>query len=318
MSSQVKTGKAFEYSLLIQLEELLLNDNQYVVVVDNSPFQVAERYFYEFDKSTQIRFSTAAKRAVEFLPSVEPMLKTSSEADPVLLSLASDSAGQQGDVRDVLISRNLKEWEIGISAKNNHRAVKHPRLSQKIDFGKSWLSIPVSSSYFIAIEPVFSELRNVHDRNNETLWSELEDYHEKVYYPILLAFREELLRLDKKYPQKVPKRLVLYLLGRQDFYKVIRSQGVVEIQAFNLHSTLNQSSGKIKPKAKIGKLNLPSRIIDLSFKPDSLSTLELVLNEGWQITFRIHNASSRVEASLKFDINLISVPQTLFATQFHV
>lgn len=150
------------------------------------------------------------------------------------------------------------------------------------------------------------------------LWKELGDYHKTVYYPILLAFREELLRLDSEYPDKVPRKLVLYLLGRQDFYKVIRSGGIVEIQAFNLHGTLNQFSGKLKPKAKIGKLNLPSRIIDLSFKPDSLSTLELVLNEGWQITFRIHNASSRVEASLKFDINLISVPQTLFTTQFHI
>ena len=36
------------------------------------------------------------------------------------------------------------------------------------------------------------------------------------------------------------------------------------------------------------------------------------LNEGWQISFRIHNASSRVEPSLKFDINLVSAPHSLF------
>jgi len=41
----------------------------------------------------------------------------------------------------------------------------------------------------------------------------------------------------------------------------------------------------------------------------------VALNEGWQISFRIHNASSRIEASLKFDINLVSTPRSLFVNQ---
>lgn len=130
MASQVKTGKAFEYSLLTQLKEFLLNNNQYVSVLENSPFQIAKTYYNGFDDTAQARFDRSAQKAIEFLPSVEPMLSNSSEADPIFLSLASDSTGQQGDVRDVLIARYKSGWEIGVSAKNNHRAVKHPRLSQ--------------------------------------------------------------------------------------------------------------------------------------------------------------------------------------------
>jgi len=69
---------------------------------------------------------------------------------------------------------------------------------------------------------------------------------------------------------------------------------------------------KIKPKAKIKKLKLPNRLIESVFQDDSKTTLLVSLSEGWQISFRIHNASSRVEASLKFDINLVSAPHSLF------
>ncbi len=42
------------------------------------------------------------------------------------------------------------------------------------------------------------------------------------------------------------------------------------------------------------------------------TTLLVTMNEGWQISFRIHSASSRIEPSLKFDINLVSASQSLF------
>ncbi len=108
------------------------------------------------------------------------------------------------------------------------------------------------------------------------------------------------------------QKLVEYLIGNQDFYKVIKGRNTVEIQAYNLHGTLNQSFGNIKPKARIQKLKLPTRLIEIVFAKDSETTLIVSLNEGWQISFRIHNASSKVESSLKFDINLISAPHTLF------
>jgi len=87
---------------------------------------------------------------------------------------------------------------------------------------------------------------------------------------------------------------------------------MLEIQAYNIHGTLNQSFEKQRPKVKIQKLKLPTRLIEVVFKNDSKTTLLVSLDEGWQIAFRIHNASSRVEPSLKFDINLISAPHTLF------
>ena len=36
------------------------------------------------------------------------------------------------------------------------------------------------------------------------------------------------------------------------------------------------------------------------------------MDNGWQISFRIHSASSKVEPSLKFDIQLVGQPIVLF------
>lgn len=224
----------------------------------------------------------------------------------------SDAQGQLGDVRDVLAIRLLQKWEIGISAKNNHRAVKHSRLSSNIDFGDKWIGIPCSSQYFNEINPIFNFLTELRDNNPKIKWSDIPNMHQKIYKPILDAFKKELLRIDLSNPSIVPTKLVEYLIGNKDFYKVIKGHSKVEIQAYNLNGTLNQSFNQMKPKAKIKRIKLPTRLIEAVYNDASLTTLVVSLNEGWQISFRIHSAKSTVEPSLKFDINLISAPHTLF------
>jgi hypothetical protein len=118
--------------------------------------------------------------------------------------------------------------------------------------------------------------------------------------------------LRKKTQIVFAERLVEYLIGNQDFYKVIKGNNKVEIQAYNLHGTLNLPFGNIKPKAKIQKLKVPNRLIEIVYQDNSKTTLLVSLSDGWQISFRIHNASSRIESSLKFDVNLVSMPHTLF------
>ena len=242
-----------------------------------------------------------------------------SENDVLQLEVVADKAGQAGDVRDVLAIRSLQKWEIGISAKNNHRAVKHSRLSNDIDFGQKWLGIPCSVDYFEEIKPVFNNLAKLRTASKATQkWDTLGDYHSSVYVPVLNAFKTELLKLDKENPGIIAERLVEYLIGNQDFYKVIKGKNKVEIQAYNLQGTLNLPFENIKPKARIQRLKLPNRLIEVVYQDNSQTTLLVTLNEGWQISFRIHNASSRIEPSLKFDINLVSAPHSLFSNQLFI
>ena len=313
MAIQTKTGKAFEYALLKEFYQRLKSPNNNVVIVDSEPYQTAKKCFESFSEDEQGLYSLVSSAAINFLVDIEPRLSNSiSPKDTLKLEKVTDSEGQSGDVRDVLAIRLLQKWEIGISAKNNHRAVKHSRLSQKIDFGEKWLGLPCSQKYFEEIKPIFNYLTELKATDNSTKLTSISDMHKRIYVPLLNAFKSELERLDRENPEIVPQKLVEYLIGNKDFYKVIKGDNKVEIQAYNLHGTLNLPFDRIKPKARIQKLKLPTRLIEIVYDNDSETTLIVSLNEGWQISFRIHNASSRVEPSLKFDINLISAPHTLF------
>ncbi|MBE9469289.1 MAG: HaeIII family restriction endonuclease [Bacteroidetes bacterium] len=312
MATQTINGKAFEYALLLELLERLKTITN-VSVTENKPYKTAKEFFDGFEDKEQDTFRITASASINFLIDIEPRLSNGiNENDTLVLELVSDQAGQTGDVRDVLMIRSSQKWEIGISAKNNHRAVKHSRLSQSIDFGKKWLGFPCSKEYYQEINPIFEMLADLKAKNKSTKWTSIENMHEVIYIPILNAFKKELLRLDKENSNIVAKNLVQYLIGNKDFYKVIKGNKTVEIQAYNLHGSLNQPFKKVKPKARIPKLKLPSRLIEIVYQENSTTTLLVSLNEGWQISFRIHNASSRVEPSLKFDINLVSAPHTLF------
>lgn len=67
-----------------------------------------------------------------------------------------------------------------------------------------------------------------------------------------------------------------------------------------------------KPQYKTPRLNYPTRIVEFEFKKGSETTLNMIMDEGWEVSFRIHSADKTVESSLKFDITLIGNPPILF------
>jgi len=149
---------------------------------------------------------------------LEPQLTTPLTNVPLYLSIQEDARGQQGDVRDILCIRRQNEWEIGLSCKHNHAAVKHSRLSRTIDFGELWFGIPCSESYFIEINPLFDELEELREQGE--LWRNISNKEERFYVPLLEAFIRELERLNQNNQGVIPERLLHYLLGRNDFYKL--------------------------------------------------------------------------------------------------
>jgi len=312
-------GKAFEYALLHALFIRLCAITK-VCINENAAYKTALKCFLSFNETEKNQYSISANSAIGFLLDIEPRLSFAiNENDILQLEILPDLEGQTGDVRDIVVIRSHQGWEIGISAKNNHRAVKHSRLSNDIDFGLKWLGYPCSVAYFNEIKPIFDELARLRKNSKATQkWDTLGDYHSSVYLPVLAAFKNELIRLDRENGGKAATKLIEYLIGNKDFYKVIKSVNKVEIQAYNLHGTLNLAAHEIKPKAKIPRLKLPNRLIEITFQENSKTTLLVTLNEGWQISFRIHNASSRIEPSLKFDINLVSAPHSLFSNQIFI
>jgi hypothetical protein len=300
-------GRAFEYACVIKLDEEISHYRP--VSVDEESIEAAKRAWNTIDKEQQETFIMAASAFINTLFDVEPLI-LESDNDVVKLSINKDSDAEVGDVRDIVITRGAIQWQIGLSMKHNHLAAKHSRLSAKIDFGEKWYGIPCDASYWNAIRPIFINLVSMKKQN--IAWNEMSNKEYDVYVPLLNAFMSELLRAYTQDPT-LTKRLLSYLLGTCDFYKVVAidSKRITEFQAFNLRGELNKDGKYTKAKVFIPVAELPDEIISMRMKPNSTNTIELYLNKGWSLSFRIHNASTIVEPSLKFDIQFIGVPSNI-------
>jgi hypothetical protein len=284
--SQTRNGKAFEYALAKAFEK-----TTGAILLENEPYIQAKSCFEFQNAKKQSLLERAGDEMSLFLQAHDLRISTSKH-----ISLQEDVAGIDGDVRDIIIS--IQNGEIGISAKVNHAAVKHSRLSAKLDFGRKWAGYPCSKQYFDSIRPAFSYLSKL--KSEDKYFKQIERKDDIIYLPILTAFQDELERLDKEYGYVFVENFFKYLLGKYDFYKVeleIREKEV-SVQCVNLYGTLGY--GK--------RWKIPDKIEKIFRVPGSASTLIVQFNDGWRISFRLHSASGKVESSLKFDINLTASP----------
>lgn len=248
--------------------------------------------------------------AVDTILELEPRM-SEEDGGELLLEFQKDGAGTRGDVRDIVMKRTDIKWEVGLSIKHNHDAVKHSRLSHGLDFGKEWFGIPCTAQYWADVKPIFDRLKA--EKNKEKKWSELSDKEDGVYIPLLKAFMDEINRAYKA-DDSLPEKMVEYLIGTSDYYKVVShdKKRMTLIHSFNMHDTLNKPS-KIKASAiNVPIVELPTELVMIKFKEGSNNTVEMYLNHGWQLSFRIHNASTEVEPSLKFDVQFIGMPSSIF------
>lgn len=303
-------GRAYEYICIVSLEKEIKKVRP-VVIENNSSFEAAHHAWNSIDIEIQNILLQSAVSAVETIFELEPLI-LENDGDIVTLKIQPDSQGEIGDVRDILIIRKGIEWEIGLSVKHNHFAVKHSRLAKTLDFGDRWFGVKCSDSYWNDIAPIFEYLDT--EKSNGSKWSDLPNKENDVYIPLLNAFIDEISRSYEANPD-IPQKLVEYLLGQFDFYKVISidNKRTTQIQTYNLRGTLNKTGKKNKPKSVVPVSSLPTRIVNIGFKPNSNNTVELYLDGGWQFSFRIHNASTYVETSLKFDVQIIGMPTTIIS-----
>jgi len=225
--SQNDSGRALEYGIANALHKLTGS----ALLMDEHFARVRE-CFERCDDHEQNNMEEASLKALSFLIDNDPRL-----ADPDnLIRIQSDQAGQLGDVRDIIIHNEKTHSEVGLSSKNRHYALKHSRLSQSIDFGYEWFGVHCSDQYFTSISPIFEDLLGRKQKSD--LWRDISDKTERFYLPLLNIFSAEMLRLYQRDPNQVAKGLLKYLLGSQDYYKIIKENGNVTATSFNLSGSL--------------------------------------------------------------------------------
>ena len=303
-------GRAYEFICINTLQEEI-NKIRKSEIVKNSAYFADERAWNSIDEHLKGQLIKSANAAVSTIFEMEPMILEKDD-DVVKLTIQTDDQGKEGDVRDIVISRTNVSWEIGLSIKHNHFAVKHSRIAKNLDFAKKWFNVPCSQEYWGEIKPIFSRLEVLKSQN--VRWGEVENKDKTIYVPLLTAFKNEIINANKK-DFSIPRNMVEYLLGEFDFYKIISvdAKRLTQIESFNMHGTLNRSTKTVKSKIFIPVVDLPTRIVSFDFKPNSSNTLELYMDNGWQFSFRIHNAETMVVPSLKFDIQIVGMPTTIIS-----
>lgn len=302
-------GRAFEYACIIELKDRIGGIRP--VIIDYNTVGASKRSWETRTEFERKNFLQAADAFIDTLFSAEPLiLECDGDDDVITLSINKDNDAEKGDVRDIVISRKSIRWDIGLSMKHNHFAAKHSRLSSTIDFGSKWYGVPCDNSYWDVVNPIFAELRELKEKN--IAWHDLPDKEDSVYYPVVEAFINELKRAYNS-DSTITARFISYLLGVRDFYKVVAldNKRVTEFQTFNLRGELNKNGKRTRATFIVPGADLPTEIISLRFKPNSKNTAELYLNNGWSFSFRIHNASTIIEPSLKFDIQFLGVPANI-------
>lgn len=298
-------GRAYEFACLNTLCEAISKIRPAEIIV-NSSFAAAGTAWNSLSDSEKSLYYLSACSTIDTIFALEPNI-IEQTSDVLKLYIQSDKNGEEADVRDIIIERKDIVWEIGLSIKHNHMAVKHSRIAKTLDFGRKWYGIPCSDDYWREVNPVFDYLEE--EKKKGSYFRDLPSKIDDVYVPLLNAFKNEVSKQIKA-NNNVPRKLVEYLLSKFDFYKVISidSHRLTTIQSFNMYGTLNLPSRESKPKLSVPVIKLPTNLLFMDFKPKSNNTIIMSFDNGWQFSFRIHNAKDLVETSLKFDVQIVGMP----------
>lgn len=351
ITNTVMNGKAFEYATLVELYRELRDNGwsaERLEVVNDKNYQNVEKAYQMLEKVDEDEedndgievlhlerqlndYNRAARAAVRYLRIVEPILQGNEKLYAMLRAMP-DSAGIKGDVRDIDLSiyidagRKEQISEIGISCKNNHEAVKHPRITENPDFAREW-----TNGKYHCGDKFLEEMQKILERIDYYAvkfdkWSLVEDKMDTIYYPIIKLFVTEIKRLgmaseyESEEVQENAKEFTQlffeYMFGTQDFYKFIKDDGSnsTKVYPYNMHGTLMRPFGEYKNKQAVQMITMPNEIVEVRVKPKSKTTMEIYFDQ-WIISMRLHNADTKItRTSLKFDVQIKAQPRKVMGT----
>jgi hypothetical protein len=295
------TGRALEYSVVYKISKFLyanqikfsctsrasLDNKRDSVYFKRLPEELAE----DFVKCAQI-FVLWAKKQGWFKGAIS-----------VDIDRLPDTEGVSGDVTDIRLNIKTKssEYSKNISIKHHHNALKHPRLPRLPEqCGISDRTI--KKKYISKHDAIWNSfIKKAHNLNSETAeFSKIkeiqEDFIEKNLYKPLILLVNDFLEKNACNPESIA-HFFRFLTGNFNFFTIKNEKNAVLIK----HFVDLQKPTKFK----------------IIYPYKSLTTFLMNLDNGWEITFRLHTASSRfikngkINMSTKFDVNCINLDKVI-------
>lgn len=351
ITNTVISGKAFEYATLIEMyRELTENgwESDKLEIIKDKNYQNIEKAYQVFQGSDEDAddedglellhvetlsndYNKAARVAAIYLRMAEPILKPDTEMFGILRAMP-DTAGTKGDVRDIdfaiFADREHKKriHNIGISCKNNHEAVKHPRITEDPDFAKVWTNglFHCSTEFINDMNDIFQKIDSYAQKYEK--WSSVDNKMDAIYFPIIKSFVKEIRHLGiadenadilhTESAKKFTQAFFEYMFGTQDFYKFIKDDGAkaTKVYPYNMHGSLMRPFHGHKNEQAAKTITMPEEIVEVRIKPKSKTTIEIYFDQ-WIISMRLHNADTKItRTSLKFDVQIKAQPRKVMGT----
>lgn len=276
-------GRALEYAIV----NYFINNKMGIVQVGATMHdQVREKPKFEgLDSITQNRYERSAQEIFDWTDK-EWSIRN---ADTTTIERLPDSAAKKGDVTDIRLVIDGETHNLSI--KHNHTALKHQRpaaLPQQCGFArKSKEDVEYRNRYKELTEEFAESVAD--DFPGNTTFKEVkendDDYINKNLYAPVCKLNTKFLTENCVNNQHA-QDFFSFLVGMTDYYKIIVYSNHIEIMEF----------AEMPPVKNLYAEHVSDSNIHIDF-----------LN-GWEISMRLHTASSSIEGvSLKFDTQPLNI-----------
>lgn len=286
-----RNGRALEFKIV----DFLLQKLPHITVLGNSTYADQQRDSFKFSElptSQQNHFTKSAEKIFLWL---EKLTENAITHSPSSIERLTDDAAKKGDVTDIRLIVDCKV--INLSIKHNHTALKHQRpgaTANQCGYPKIALE---DVSYREAYKKVIGDfLKSAYALKKDAQdFSELKavqpDFIDNQLYAPMCDLVCNFLNSNVSSQPNNAQNFFSFIVGMTNYHKIVvpPNHGKIEIFEFAFMPSVNSLSAVRKG----------SSYIEVSF------------SNGWQISMRLHTASSRIKGvSIKFDTQplIINVP----------
>lgn len=305
MPVRTRREKQLIYACFVALREELEKLSVHVAAQQSAGLYAAHQAYMETPEIKAVKLDNAAKAAARVVTRLEPRLRKTIQ-DQALHLFVQD---EPGDERDIVCMNRQNGWEVGLSCRLSHER-QRLQFTCFTDFGQEWFTRPCSPPYFEEIRPIYDEMWILEERSEE--WKDVPGRNERFFYPFQNALLSELKRMDEAHPGEIPAKMLLLLVGRKDFYRVIpeETSKQTRIEACNPFGTLGLSA-KRGEAPRVTRMNLPHAFFQAS-KRITNDLFVLATDEGWAYSFRVGGCGKKVDPKLCVDLELVGVPRNIY------
>ncbi len=301
-NAENEVGRAFEY---VTIQELMKNISSRGLVLKLTQRAIDsnirdKKHFDNLDKDVQNNLEKGSRAFLKWIES-QNWLNSKTEIE---LDRLPDTAGVEGDPTDIRLTlkdtRNSKEIR-NISIKHHHSALKHPRLPRlpdqcgvkdeqlkkefNEDMDKIWEEFSIKAKNLDPKATKFSQLK---EKDSEFI-------NKNIYEPLL---KRVCLFLNENANNSInAKSFFSFLTGSFNFYTIKNEEDKILIKYF-----IDIKS----PKS-----------FEITYPYKSITTFLMEFDNGWNLSLRLHTASSsfirsgRLNQSTKFDVQSLNLDKVI-------